>query len=176
MSQVERQTAPSIRPAVLADAEAIAVVHVAAWHETYTGLMPQTVIDARTVANRTERWRGTLAAEPRTQAVFVAEVSGRIVGFAGVGRARTVGAFADAELNGLYLLAAQHGRGIGRALFEAGVGAARELGAGAIGLWALTTNLRARRFYESAGCVAAAGREEILDGEKIAEIGYRLEL
>jgi GNAT superfamily N-acetyltransferase len=108
--------------------------------------------------------------------VFVAEVDGGIVGFAGVGRARTVGAFADAELNGLYLLAAQHGQGIGRALFHAGQAAARDLGAGAIGLWALTNNSRARRFYEKVGCVAVASRDEVLDGETIAEIGYRLDL
>lgn len=169
-------TAMLVRPAVLVDAEAIAEVHVAAWHETYTGLMPQAVIDVRTVANRTERWRGILGAEPRLQAVFVAEVDARIVGFAGIGRARTVGAFADAELNGLYLLAAQHGRGIGRALFDAAQIAARALGAGAIGLWALTNNVRACRFYERAGCVAVATRDEVLDGETIAEVGYRLDL
>jgi GNAT superfamily N-acetyltransferase len=165
-----------VRPAVLADAEAIAEVHVAAWHETYTGLMPQAVIDVRTVANRTERWRGILGAEPQTQAVFVAEVEDGIVGFAAVGRARTVGDFADAELNGLYLLAAQHGRGVGHALFDVGAAAARGLGARAIGLWALTNNVRACRFYEKAGCVAVATRDEVLDGERIAEVGYRLDL
>jgi GNAT superfamily N-acetyltransferase len=141
-------TVPFVRPAVLADAEAIARVHVAAWHETYTGLMPQSVIDIRTVANRTERWRGILGAEPRLETVFVAEVDGGIVGFAGVGRA----------------------------LFHAGQAAARDLGAGAIGLWALTNNSRARRFYEKVGCVAVASRDEVLDGETIAEIGYRLDL
>lgn len=169
--------ATAIRRAGLADAEAIAAVHVATWHETYTGLMPQAVIDARTVPARIERWRRILgAAPPLGDTIHVAEIDGRIVGFSGAGAPRSVAAFAEAELSGLYLLAAHYGRGVGRALIEAAAMAARERGAATLGLWVLTANARARRFYEKVGAVAVTAREEVLDGEAIAEIGYRLDL
>jgi ribosomal protein S18 acetylase RimI-like enzyme len=191
-------TVVAIRPACLADAEAIAAVHVVAWRETYTGLMPQAVIDARTLDKRIERWHAILGAGADGDAIHVAEVAAgdaaeiaagdaagdgtagmaarTIVGFSGTGRPRSVGAFADAELTGLYLLAARHGRGIGRALLAAAVAAARARGGRRLGLWVLTDNSRARRFYEAASAVAAATRDEILDGAPIAEIGYRLDL
>jgi GNAT superfamily N-acetyltransferase len=165
-----------IRRAGPADVAAIAAVHVAAWAETYPGIMPQPVIDARTVEKRVERWRGILAAEPPAETVHVAEVDGRVVGFSATGRPRSVGGFAEAELNGLYLLAACHGRGLGRGLIAAARAAARDIGAGSLGLWVLTENVRARGFYAAIGAVAVAERSEVLDGYGIAEIGYRLEV
>lgn len=167
----------SIRPAVRADAEAIAVVHVASWRETYTGLMPQSVIDARTVPARIERWHTILGTPPpQGDSIHVAEVDGEIVGFSGACNPRSVGDFAAAELSGLYLLAAHHGSGLGAALLHAAIMAARQRGAATLGLWVLTSNARARRFYERQGAIAVTERAEILDGEAIAEIGYRLEL
>lgn len=166
-----------VRPAVRADAEAIAVVHVASWHETYSGLMPQTVIDARTVPARIERWHRILGTPPpEGDSIHVAEIDGQIVGFSGTANPRSVADFAAAELSGLYLLAAHHGTGLGAALLRAAVTAARQRGAATLGLWVLTANARARRFYERQGALAVAERAEILDGEPIAEIGYRLDL
>ncbi|HEX5324913.1 MAG TPA: hypothetical protein VFW40_14090, partial [Capsulimonadaceae bacterium] len=51
----------TIRDATLADAAAIAQVHVSAWRTTYPGIVPQDYIDSRSVEEREGRWAGRLA-------------------------------------------------------------------------------------------------------------------
>jgi GNAT superfamily N-acetyltransferase len=90
------------------------------------------------------------------------------------GPTRTVTAFADRELDALYVLASHHGRGIGRALIEAAIIDARASAAAALGFWVVHGNTRARRFYEAVGAEAVAERKELLDGAEVVEVGYRL--
>ena len=79
-------TAPAIRPALLADAAAIAEVHVQAWRETYRGLMPDAVLAGLSVEKRVRAWSEMLAAGPQAPTILVVEDAGRIVGFE-IGRA-----------------------------------------------------------------------------------------
>jgi hypothetical protein len=44
-----------VRPAGLSDADAIGRIHVAAWQQTYRGLIPDAVIDGFTPARRALR-------------------------------------------------------------------------------------------------------------------------
>jgi len=50
----------SIRHARVEDAEAIAAVHVAAWRESYTGLVPAEMLASLSVDERADRWRRIL--------------------------------------------------------------------------------------------------------------------
>lgn len=171
MSDVE------IRSASLSDAEGIARVHVQAWHKTYTGLLPQAELDRRTVPTLTERWQRILAPDLGHGTTHVAVVDGEIVGFVNHGRPRdAVGAFADVELYALYLLAAWHGRGYGRAMMQAAYTAARAAGAKSLGLWVLAGNALGRRFYDACGGIPVTERVDRSEREPIAEIGYRIAL
>lgn len=167
-------TAIAITPAGLDDAPAIAAVHVTGWRETYPGLLPASVIDRLTVERRETQWRGWLSSSERPPFVCVARDGQAIVGFVLAGPTRTVTAFADRELDALYVLASHHGRGIGRALIEAAIIDARASAAAALGFWVVAENRRARAFYEAGGASAVAERREVLEGREIAEIGYRL--
>ena len=53
---------PVVRPATLADATEIAVIHVRSWQAAYRGLMPQDYLDGLDPAARAARWQRNLAA------------------------------------------------------------------------------------------------------------------
>jgi GNAT superfamily N-acetyltransferase len=78
------------------------------------------------------------------QAVWVAEVDGRLVGVASLDR--------DDMLTQLYILPGYQGAGIGSALLAT----AKAARPGGFGLFAFQRNTRARRFYERRGFVAIA--------------------
>lgn len=156
----------AIRRAQPDDAAAIAAVHVAAWRETYTGLVPARMLSAFPVARRIRRWHRILTApDPaRESAVFVATLPDRtIVGFGSCGRQPApdlVAAGFAGEFSALYLLAAQQRRGIGRRLMAlmAQDLLARGMQGGA--LWVLRDNHPARRFYEALGARSVGQRVE----------------
>jgi hypothetical protein len=66
-----------IRPGSAADADSVAAVHWRGW-ETYRGLVPDRLIDTRTLARRRAEWRQEL--ERPSDGLFVAE-AGSVVGF-----------------------------------------------------------------------------------------------
>ena len=61
------------------------------------------------------------------------------------------GASLDAYLEELFVAPPQRGKGIGRALLEAAIGAAREAGAGRMELGTSEDDIAARALYESCG-------------------------
>lgn len=143
-----------IRRALVEDATPIATVHVQSWRETYGGIVPQSEIESRTLSQRETLWQSVIVERPRD--VYVAETLGRIVGFACIGRTREPLA-TDVELYSIYVLASEHGRGIGRALFHAVMQEAKGRGHRTMGLWVLADN-RASGFYERLGGRAMATR------------------
>src|SRR5258708_17013299 len=137
----------AIRGAAGTDAAQTAEVDVAAWRETYAGLLPQSVLQGLTVISRQEQWRRTLA-EASTDS-FVAETQGTgIIGFASAGRQRGEATRFSGEIYTLYLLAAWQRRGIGTALFGLLSRALERRGLGSASLWVLKDNSQARLFYE----------------------------
>jgi ribosomal protein S18 acetylase RimI-like enzyme len=155
----------AIRRAQVGDAAAIATVHVAAWRETYAGLVPERMLSALSVEERTRRWHRILTMpDPSMEsAVFVAGSDQGVVGFGSCGRQRVATLIADGftgEVSALYVLAAHQRRGIGRRLM---VLMAQDLMArdfcGAA-LWVLRDNRRARAFYEALGARVVGQRIE----------------
>jgi hypothetical protein len=73
----------SVRRAVVADAAAIAAVHVAGWRGTYAGILPQDLLDGLSVDERADRWAEILGGDHTT---YVAtDAAGTVVGFLGTG-------------------------------------------------------------------------------------------
>ena len=163
----------ALRPATPADADAVAAVHVASWRSIYAGLLPEGLIGAQTLERRRRQWRSLLRAPG--QRTWVAELAGEVVGFCNAGPARDddlpegVG-----EVYAIYLLAGVWRRGLGRALWRAGVEALAADGCAEVAVWVLEGNERALAFYRSLG-LAPDGwrRSDPFEGETIDQIRLR---
>lgn len=141
-----------IRPATPLDAEALAAVHARCWRETYAGLVPEEVFDAR---ERTgvERWQRGLS-DPDRAPTWVAIRGDDVLGFSGA-VAVGPGQVRSLELTMLYLLAAEHGTGAGQALLDVAVGDAPCF------CWVAEGNARALAFYRRNGLLPDGARETV---------------
>jgi ribosomal protein S18 acetylase RimI-like enzyme len=167
-----------IRRAIPSDATAIAAIHVTAWREAYAGLLPQRLLRSLSVAEATEKWRGTLTPTDATSrpAVFVAVRPDRtLAGFGSCGRQRAATLIADGfkgEIEAIYLLEADQGRGLGRRLMVEMARALMDRGLDSAGLWVLRDNQRSRRFYEMLGGRLLGERLEMRGGVAFHEVAY----
>jgi ribosomal protein S18 acetylase RimI-like enzyme len=149
---VRQERGISVRPAVPADAEDIAGVHVRAWQAAYAGLLDDAILAGLSIAQRTVLWRERLPAEP-PRTYCVALLDGVVVGFC-----TTLEPSRDsdaqpgtAEILSLNVDPSAWGSGAGQDLIDE---ALARLGAGgwtAVWLWVLDGNARAIRFYERNG-------------------------
>ena len=133
-----------IRIAEMRDAAAIAHVHVQSWLTTYEGIVPKEYLASLNEAERVPLWQDWLT---RDISVFVAEVEGEVVGFAGGGAIRELLHDYDSELYTLYLLEEAQGRGIGKTLLEAVMNDLAQRGYKRMLVWVLEQN-PAVGFYE----------------------------
>ena len=141
-----------IRAARAKDARAVAEVHVASWRDTYRGLLPDEYLERLSVDDREATWLGVFADPDLRSGAFVAEVDGRIVGFASFGPSRDEDASErTGEVPAIYVDPAVLGTGVGRELLEAATMALRDANFARGTLWVLAANSLARRFYEEAG-------------------------
>ncbi|MEO7746749.1 MAG: GNAT family N-acetyltransferase [Actinomycetota bacterium] len=164
-----------VRRAGVGDAAGIAAVHVASWQRAYRGLMPAELLDALSVPARTQRWAQNLGSTAAGAATFVAEQDGEVIGFASIGPCRDEDAETAAELWALYLHPRHWGAGHGHVLHAHAVRALAATGAADATLWVLTTNQRARRFYERHGWAADGATKVVALGDaELAESRYRL--
>jgi RimJ/RimL family protein N-acetyltransferase len=146
------RTTLRIRRATVADARAVAEVHVGSWRQAYRGMLPDAYLDRLSVQDRETMWREAFAED--SSGAFVAEAGDRIVGFASFGPSRDEGASEDTgEVPAIYVEPSATGAGVGGELLRAATDALRERGYRRATLWVLEANERARRFYEKAGWV-----------------------
>jgi L-amino acid N-acyltransferase YncA len=110
-----------IRPALPADAPAIAGVLVNSWRQTHSGIVAQSYIDGLSVDTQTVRWQRRLN-DPRilSTAVVAHEEDGRIVGFAAGGPIREPYENFDGELYAIYVNTDLHRGRVGRQLKDTG--------------------------------------------------------
>ena len=149
-----------IRPARVQDVRQIARVHVRCWQETYRGLMPDAVPGDPGFPAARERMRtGVLTGgRCRQNRVAVAGRDGELAGIAMSGPAGDAAAAWMRQLSVLYVDAAGHGTGAGRALPEAVIGPAEPAA-----LWVADPSPRAQAFYRRHG-FAADGTARSGDG------------
>ncbi|MER7561899.1 GNAT family N-acetyltransferase [Streptomyces sp. NPDC097941] len=163
-----------IRPMTLADCDRVAEIRVRGWQSAYQGLIPQSYLDAMSVARDAERHRARFGQGDGSVVNLVAERAGEVLGWAchgpyRDGEVRTP----DAELYAVYVHPRHYGAGIGHALLLESLRHRAAVGHDRMFLWVLKDNSRARRFYERAG-FAADGTEEPFeaDGVPVAEVRY----
>ena len=149
-----------IRPARVQDVRQMARVHVRCWQETYRGLMPDAVLDdPGFTAARERMWTDVLTSGRYGEnRVAVAERDDELAGIAMSGPPEDAAAAWTRQLYVLYVYAADHGTGAGRALLEAVIDPAES----AV-LWVADPNPRAQAFYRKHG-FAADGTARSDDG------------
>lgn len=181
-----------VRPATVADAEAIAKVHIASWRWAYRGIVPDAFLATMDLDARIASWRRQLTDRIPTYAAratkqskelaaaaipfetFVAQSDSEIVGFVRCGTSRDDDHGEEVgEVYAIYLAQSAQGSGIGRNLFATATTHLRENGAQLMTVWVLTKNALGRRFYEAAGMVPD-GMEQALQiaGHELPEIRY----
>jgi GNAT superfamily N-acetyltransferase len=117
---------------------------------------------------------------PPGAAVFVAELAGRIVGYAYVLPSPEDNVpVGTSELGSIYVTEDVAGTGVAGALMDAAVEHARAAGQGLLTLWVRLENGRARRFYEKHGMRldgAERSRPHDVLLTEMHEIRYRMQL
>jgi GNAT superfamily N-acetyltransferase len=146
-------TSPRVRPAVVDDADAIALVNIRSWQAAYRGFMPGELLDSLDVAARARQERERLGQLPPGAAVFVAlDPTGQIVGYTQIGEYDEHDG--SGQVYAIYVHPEHWSTGAGRALMAAALDFLTADGPRPVRLWALDGNERARRFYERCGFVA----------------------
>ena len=134
----------TVREPVVADAGAVADLHVSTWQEAYSHLLPADYFTDEYVDSRHRMWNHVLM-NPRDDVIVrVAEVDGIMIGFAWAGP--SLGDTGEEvprqrQLYAIYVAAAHYGRGVGQVLLDDVLGAERAM------LWVARENPRAMAFY-----------------------------
>lgn len=145
-----------LRPAVPADAEAGAAMHMACWREAYTPYADPALLEERLATSDrfVAAWTKQLVDGPPR---VLAEADGELVGFAVAGANRDPDTPASTELYAIYVRAAWWGTGLGQRLWDA------VRPEEPCSLWVLEDNARARGFYARNGFVPDGARELYAD-------------
>jgi GNAT superfamily N-acetyltransferase len=162
-----------IRRGVIEDAPEASQMHARTWKVSYRGLVPDTLLDELSPARWETGWRRGFESMDPTRVVHVAEIDGRIVGFAGGGRARD-GAPTGyvGEVYAIYVDPDRQGQGIGKTLLKAAAQGLVERGLVPIVIWTLFDNPASRGFYESRGGAVVGEKRELFDGYELHEVAY----
>jgi GNAT superfamily N-acetyltransferase len=164
----------SVRDARLADAEAIADVHVRTWQAAYDHVFPPEALAGISVDAWTRNWRRWLSDPPPHTHRLVTEDEAGVRGFAILGPA-TAGV--AGELHAIYVLPEAWGAGHGRALMAVALERLRGEGFAEAILWVLEDNPRTRRFYEQAGWrLDGEPQDEMFLDTPVSIVRYRIGL
>lgn len=169
-----------VREARPGDARAIAEVSVASRRWSYRNLVTGADLQALSVEATTADFAEGLAELPPGEAVFVAERTSRVVGYAYVLRSPDADVPAKtSELGSIYVTEEVAGTDVAPALMDVAIAHARATGHDILTLWVRRENGRARRFYEKNGMRrdgAARSRPHDVLPTEMHEIRYRMAL
>jgi GNAT superfamily N-acetyltransferase len=166
-----------VREAHLGDAQVIAEVSVASRRWSYRDLVTDADLQTLSVEATAADFAEGLAELPPGAAVFVAERTSRVVGYAYLLPSPDADVPAKtSELGSIYVTEEVAGTDVAPALMDAAIEHARATGHSVLTLWVRRENGRARRFYEKNG-MRADGAErrrphDVLPTE-MHEIRYR---
>lgn len=161
-----------IRPGVLSDVPGISRAYAESWRTTYEGWVPESFLNGITEQAAAKIFTESLQPNGYSYFLHVAEMDGRIVGFADGGKERSHPEKGIGELYAVYLLKAYQGNGLGRALFQASVKSLAEAGMKEMVVWVLEQSPY-RKFYEALGGSLGEGRKILeLGGDRIPLVSY----
>jgi GNAT superfamily N-acetyltransferase len=165
-----------MRRATATDAETIGRLHIASYHLTYRGLMPDAFLDSMTVTTHAETWRTKLT-DPGTIAWLVSRDGDDWVGLCACGPSKDSDAAPDTwEIYHLHVLPPGRGHGLGGQLFDRAWETGRGAGSTSLTLWVVEGNRNAQQFYAHEGMAPDGGRQThpLWPGAVLQEVRYRL--
>src|ERR671915_1826075 len=159
-----------IREAQIADAAAIAKVHVDSWRTTYAGTLPEEFLARFSYGQRERQWRSSLS--NRSEFIYVAyDAGGEITGFASGGSERSGDPIYRGELYTVYLLEQYQRKGTGRQLISWVAKRLLQEGIESMLVWVLAEN-SSRRFYETLGARLLREKNITIGGVEVVEVAY----
>jgi ribosomal protein S18 acetylase RimI-like enzyme len=151
-----------IRPATVADADAIAALHAASWRSAYRGIFKEGTLGPSLDGERRAHWRGKLGAMIPTDTVLIAGDVGFIAvwaqGDAGFG----------AYIDNLHVRPERRSGGLGRRLLGEAMRRVSKRGERGAYLWVFDDNVRAIDFYRRLGGEIIEGGFDEIDGAQVA--------
>lgn len=162
----------ALRPALPADAPAIAKVHVDSWRTTYAGIVAPEVLARLSYEQREQVWANMLAAPTNNSCTYVAQTpAGAVVGFVNAGPEREGDPTYTGEIYALYLLHQYQRQGLGRQLGQAAAKALHQHGHNTLLIWVLAAN-PARHFYAALGGQPVREKNIEIGGQTLVEVAY----
>ena len=144
------------------------------WLSTYRGLINDLVLDSMEPAKYLNKWNNILSStEAGNGFGLVAEnESGNMLGYAFGGKNTHDNFEYDGELYAIYLLKDSQGFGIGKSLFLHSIKVFKKNGFQSILLFVLSSNIIARKFYESFGPDFTANETITIDNGQYCDVCY----
>lgn len=166
-----------IRDATVEDAAAVADIHVSGWKAAYRGVVPDQHLQSLSVEKRQANWLSAIGkGEPF---VRVAAATSGVSGWVAFARSRDGDAQPHTgEIWAIYVSPTVWAQGIGRHLLTKACAELRAMGYGAVTLWVLLKNERARGFYERLGFALEESTMKVVNigGAELQEVRYAKEL
>lgn len=166
----------NIRPAAVADADAIATVHIRSWQAAYAHLLPADFLANLSIEQRAQRWATILQAAE--SATTVAELGGTVKAFVSFAHCRDEASpKARGEVWALYAAPDAWDTGLGRSLLEHALASLQAQGFRETSLWVLSGNARGIRFYAAAGFKPVNGSQKVINlgGAQVEETQFLLQ-
>lgn len=155
------------------DEAEITSCHTHGWQQSYRGIVPDSVLDARPLSFRARLsgWREVVRAKNANR-VYVAESAQHgIVGFCAVGPANDESMSGQGEIGAIYCLNEYKGKGVGKALFRLGLENLKTKGFSRAYLWVLKDN-PTTQFYRHMGGEPLGMEKSIELGAPLVEVAY----
>lgn len=169
----------NIRIAISDDANAIARVHVDAWHTGYEGIMPRDFLQSISLASRERQWAKVLSTTSDGNYAVI-EYDNAVAGFSVYGppRDQDMQSMNTGELVALNISPQAWGKGLGGKLVRHAIESAQLLGWDSIYLWVVRENSRAKALYERFGFVLDGGEktQPLTSSYELQEVRYILSL
>jgi GNAT superfamily N-acetyltransferase len=162
-----------VRPARSEDAAALARIYVAAWRDTYAGILPDRMLVAMSDVRHAAAWQQELGARDRHSDTLVAEDEDGVLGLVTIGPARRVSRsqLEGGEIYRLYVAPEKQGEGAGKVLMMAAFDWLISRDVDAVIVWVLAEN-PARFFYEAMGGTRLGEKSDTVGGAKVRELAY----
>ena len=157
-----RESPPTIRSATPADTEIIARIYIDSWNAGFGALLSRA--DRIATPELTERWRHDLA-QPVPHRWWVAECTGSIAGFVGIGPSRDPVDPRLGELDSIAICPVYWRKGIGKALMSVALRYLAADGYDEAVVWTVEGYERGIAFYEATGWRRDGGARD--DGRQI---------
>jgi ribosomal protein S18 acetylase RimI-like enzyme len=157
------------RPAIPADASAIADVHDAAWRGTYQGVIPHLHLERMMARRGPSWWQRQIK---RGSKVTVLVYDGVPQGYAAWGEARGAWPWPAGEIFELYIAPVFQGVGLGSRLFDSVRKELKRAGFARLVVWALKDNEAACAFYGGLGGVPVAALPERFGDTSLTRVAF----